>query len=274
MSKKEIATTADAATLAAYAAQFPQEAGFTRLMLPRITFKSQDVMDGKGKNKTVSIEAGTFFTEHPTEEKDEAGKAKWEKKEIGLEMEGFIIHPRRQLRYYDEPTETYYSTPIFDELTDVIPLFAAGKKIATGTPAELKKSFEYINPDGKTVSKLEDNVVLYISYEDELFQMNLRGSSMYSYKDFARKTKPSASAYLVHLTSEGQEKGSIEWNQMKFSVLRPLTVEEMTANQVHIDAIRNAIDAERAFYAQQAQDDSVTAAVVASLPAGTDKDDF
>lgn len=269
---KEIQTV-DAAALAAFAAQFPQEPGFTRLMLPRIAFKSQDVMEGKGKNKVVTTEAGTFLIERPTDDKDEYGKTIWSKEEIGLEMEAFIVYPRKQLRYYDEPTETYYSTPIFDDNEDVIPLFAAGKKIATGTPAELKKSFEYVNADGKTVSKLENNVVLYIVKDDELFQMNLRGSSMYSYLDFSRKTKPSPLAFLIHFTSEPQEKGSIEWNQMKFTTLRQLTADEMVANQAHIDAIKDAINAEREFYAQQAQDATVTAAVVAALPGG-DKDNF
>lgn len=272
MSKKEITTQADATALAAFAAQFPQEAGFTRLMLPRITFKAQDVMEGKGKNKTVVIEAGTFFTERSTDEKDEAGKVKWDKEELGLAMEAFIVYPRKQLRYYDEPTETYYSTPIYDDSEDVIPLFAGGKKIATGTPAELRKSFEYVNADGKTVSKLENNIVLYIVLEGELYQMNLRGSSMYSYLDFSRKTKPSLLAFFISFTSEPQEKGSIEWNQMKFTTLRQLTTDEMVNNQEHINAIKEAIDVERAYYAQQAQDSSVTAAVVAALPEG--KDDF
>lgn len=267
---KEIATV-DATALAAFAAQFSQEPGFTRLMLPRIGFKSQDVMEGKGKNKVVTTEAGTFLIERPTDEKDENGKTIWSKKEIGLDMEAFIVYPRKQLRYYDEPTETYYSTPIYDDSEDIIPLFAAGKKVATGTPAELKKSFEYVNADGKTVSKLENNVVLHIVKDGELFQMNLRGSSMYSYMDFARKTKPSPLAYLIHFSSTPMEKGSIEWNQMTFKTVRQVTADEIAELQGHIDAIKDAINAEREFYSQQAEDSQVTAAVVAALPGGKDE---
>ncbi len=269
MSTKEVA---DAQALAAFAAQFPQESGFTRLMLPRLTFKSQDVMEGKGKNKTVVVEAGTFFTERPTDEKDENGKALWDKQELGLDIEGFIVYKRKQLRYYDEATEMFYSTPIYDDSNAVLPLFEGGRKVATGTPAELKKAYEFTTPEGKLRSKLEDNVVLYIVYEGELYQLSLRGSSMYSFLDFARKVAISPSAHLIHFSSTAQEKGSIEWNQMTFTPVRPINADEMTTMQGYIDSIKDAIDAEREFYAQAAQDATVTAAVVAALPEG--KDDF
>lgn len=275
MSKENVlTTTADAQALAAFAAQFPQEAGFTRLMLPRLTFKAQDVMEGKGKSKTVIVEAGTFFTERPTDEKDQHGKAVWSKEEIGLEMDGLIVYKRKQLRYYDEPSETYYSTPIFDDVDDIIPLFAGGKKYATGTPAELKKVFEYTNEEGKIRSKLEDNVVLYVIYKEEMYQLSLRGSSMYSWMDFARKCPISPSAHLVHFSSESQVKGSIEWNQMTFKAVRQITTEEMESMQEYITGIKDAINSEREFYSQQAEDLTVTAAVVQALPEGKDKDDF
>lgn len=268
-----VATQADAAALAAFASQFPQEAGVSRMMLPRLTFKSQDVMEGKGKNKVVVVEAGTFFTERPTDEKDEEGKTVWDKQELGLEIEGLIVYRRKQLRFFDEPNDQFYSTPIFDDANDVVPLFCGKNKVATGTPAELKKSFEYTTEDGKTRSKLEDNVILYVLYNDELYQLSLRGSSMYSFLDFARKVAISPSAHLVHFTSEAQEKGSIEWNQMKFTALRTITAAEMIVMQGHIDEIKHAIETERAFYAQQATDSAVSAAVVA-LPEGKDQDDF
>ena len=271
MSKDNVlTTTADAAALAAFAAQFPQESGFSRLMLPRLTFKAQDVFEGKGKNKTVVIEAGTFFTERPTEEKDENGKPVWDKQELGLDIEGFIVYKRKQLRYYEESTETFYSTPIFDDVNSILPLFAGGKKVATGTPAELKKTFEFTNEEGKLRSKLEDNVVLYIVYKDDLYQLSLRGSSMYSFMDFARKVAISPSAHLIHFSSEAQSKGSIEWNQMTFKPVRTITTDEMNMMQEHITAIKDAIDAEREFYAQAAEDATVIAAVVEALPEGKD----
>lgn len=273
MSKKELANVADDAVLAALAASAPQEAGFARLQLPRLTFKSQDVMEGKGKSKKVVVEAGTFFTEVATDEKDENGKPVWDKTEQGLEIEGFIVYTRKQLRFYDEPSDTFYSTPIFDDADQMLPLFAGGKKVATGTPAELKKSFEYTTEDGKTRSKLEDNVVMYILFNDELHQMTLRGSSMYSFKDFARKVPTAYNVHLIHFSSEAQEKGSIEWNQMKFTALRLVTADEAAVIGNAIAEIKEAVELEREYYNQQSQDATVEAAVVAALPEG-EGDDF
>jgi hypothetical protein len=277
MPKKEVTVAADADLLAQLSAAYPQEAGVNRLMLPRLTFKSQDVFEGKGKDKKVTVEAGTFFTERPTEEKNEEGKNVWDKTELGLEIEGLIAYRRKQLRYYDEPNDTYYSTPVYDDVNDVIPLFKGKDKHATGTTAELKKLFEYVDSEsGKTRSRLEDNVVLYIIYQDELYQMGLRGSSMYSFKDYERKASPSVSAVLTHFSSQAQEKGSIQWNQMTFKAVRTITTEEA---HIVIDAqnkIRDAVEAEKAYYASLQQSEVVAAALyeghasAAALPAGDD----
>lgn len=267
---KEVATEADAALLAQLAEQFPQETGVARLFLPRLTFKSQDVLEGKGKNKTVVIEAGTFFTEKTTDEKDENGKMVWDKQELGLAIEGHIIFQRKQLRFYDEPNEQFYSTPIFDEMDAILPLFCGSKKVATGTPAELKKSFEFTNPEGKTRSKLEDNVVLYILYAGVLYQMSLRGSSMYSFKDYARKTTPST--VITAFASTAQEKGTIEWNQMQFTSLRAIDAQEAQLAIEQQNMLRDAIAAEKTYYAST-PDQTNTVAAVLALPGG-DEEDF
>lgn len=276
-----VANVATAEMLAELSAAYPQESGVNRLMLPRLTFKSQDVMEGVGKAKKVVVEAGTFFTERPTDEKNEEGKNVWEKQELGLEIEGLIVYRRKQLRYYDEPNDTYYSTPVYDEVDEVIPLFKGKEKHATGTTAQLKKLFEYVDSEsGKTRSRLEDNVVLYIIYQDELYQMGLRGSSMYSFKDYERKASPSVSAVLTHFSSQPQEKGSISWNQMTFKAVRTITVEEFHAIKETQTKIREAIEAEKAYYASQQQGEVVAAALyegnatAAALPAGDEDDDW
>lgn len=273
---EEIITIADEALLAQLTAAYPQEAGVNRLLLPRLTFKSQDVMEGTGKAKKVVVEAGTFFTEKMTDDKDENGKPVWEKEELGLEIEGFIVYRRKQLRFYDEPNDTFYSTPVYDDVNDILPLFKGKEKHATGTTADLKKLFEFVNEEGKTRSKLEDNVVLYIMYEGELYQMGLRGSSMYSFKDYERKASPSVSAVLTHFSSQPQEKGSIQWNQMTFTALRTVTTEEAHAILAHQAEIKHHIELERAYYAPIGAAPTASGATLeagaapAALPAGDD----
>lgn len=267
---KELATQPSEASMQALRNSFPQDPGFTRVMLPRITFKSQDVTEGKGKAMKVVMEAGTFIEERETEDSDEeTGKKIWDKTELGQEIEGIIIFQRKQLRYFDETTEEFTSSPVFDDENEIIPLFCNKAEIAKGTPSELKKKYEYTNKDGKLRSKLEENRILYVLMNDELFQLNLRGSSMYSFLAYARKTL--VPSVVTTMNSEAKEKGSIEWNQMTFTPKRSLTQEEINGILVKISEIQQGIAEEKAYFGKQAQ---ATVPAIPALEAETEDDDF
>lgn len=273
--KDEVATTASAETLAALSNQFPQDASYHRTMLPRLTFKSQDVTEGKGKNKKVVMEAGTFLTETQTEEIDaESGKNIWDKVELGLEVgEAHIIYQRKQLRYYDEATEEYTSSPIYDTEEDVIPLFCGKKKVAEGLPKDLRALYQFTNPEGKLRSKLEENRILYVLIDGEMYQLNLRGSSMYSFLTFARKSQ--VNGLIVKLGSTAESKGTIEWNQMTFTPVRTITEDEANNAVEIIENIKATIQEEKDFYAAQQMGDAsavTTADGAPALPAGTTDD--
>lgn len=247
---KELAKAPSQEMLDALKQEFPQEEGFDRVTFPRLSFKSQDVSEGKGKNRTVVMEAGTFLTERPNE------SGEWEKEEIGAEIEGKIIYKRKQLRMYDEDTEEFSSTPIYDDADEILPLFCNKKEVARGTPQELKDLYPKVSDDGKKRSKLEENVVLYVVYKDELHELTLRGSSMYSFNSYARKTN--VPAVLTRFCSEPQEKGSIEWNKMTFEVVRELDADEITENLLKITEIKDGIRQVKAFFASRNQEPAET----------------
>ncbi len=252
MSKsKEIANVVSGQQLAELRDSFPAEPTFNRIILPRLGLVSQDVVEGRGKDMKVTSEAGTFFIEHQSEELDEDGKKKWVREEIGTEIEGTIFYSRNQLRYYDEKTETYTSSPIFDNPNDVLPLFQNKSEVARGTVAELKKKYEYTDKDGKVKSKLEDNRILYVMYKDEAYQMNLRGSSMYAFQKYARTTL--APSVVTSFGSEAREKGTIAWNQMTFKVARVLSADEADKILSHIKEFKDFVAAEKSFYAPKAE---------------------
>ncbi len=255
---KELALAPSEDALALLKQNFPQTGGFTRVLLPRITFKSQDVFEGKGKDKKVVIEAGTFFLERETEEVDEHGKKVWEKTEVGDSIEGNIIYVRKQLRMYDEQTEEYTSSPIFDTSEDVVPLFCNKKEVARGTSKELKAKYMFEGKDGKKRSALEDNSILYVIMDGEMFQLNLRGSSMYSFLSYARTTLPPA--VLTKFTSEANENGGIEWNKMIFTAVRAINGEEAKMILEKQAEIKDAVAQEKAFFADA---DATAEAVVA-----------
>ncbi len=269
MNKKLPVVQASEAQMQELRNSFPQDPGFTRIMLPRITFKSQDVTEGKGKAMKVVMEAGTFIEERETEELDEeTGKKIWEKTELGLEIEGTIIFQRKQLRYFDETTEEFTASPVFDDENEIVPLFCNKAEIAKGTPAELKKLYEYTK-DGKIKSKLEENRILYILKDGELYQLNLRGSSMYSFLAYSRKTL--CPSVVTVMNSEAKEKGSIAWNQMTFEVVRALSQEEIAGVIEKINEIKESIAEEKAFFGKNANP-GVSATEMKVLQERVDKD--
>ena len=256
---KEKQTTAVAVhdeSLEALAALFPVEPSFDRVQLPRLGMFSQDKTEGTGKAKKVVTEAGTFYIERQTDEVDEeTGRKLWAKDELGTEIEGIILFQRKQLRSYDESSGTFTSSPIYDNDDEIVPLFANRAEVARGTPAELMSRDEFATTDnqtGKEKSSLEENKILYIEYEGEIYQMGLRGSSMFSFKGWRRKlgTVP-PSAIVTKFSSTPEKKGSIEWNKMSFEQVRPLTKKELADTLEKVREITDGIAQEKAFFASR-----------------------
>lgn len=249
----------------------PQEQGFTRISLPRLGMYSQDKFEGKGKSAVLVKEAGMFYTEVPPTEKD----GEWTKQELGTSMEGIVLYHRKQLSYYDNATEKYTSSPIYDTPEDIVPLFMDGKEVHRGTTAELKAKYAYTDPDdGKVKSKLEDMRVLYILKDGQLYQMTLRGSSMWAFSKYAKSCL--VSSVLTKFNSEAKENGSIAWNQMTFDAVREITPEEASVVIDNLTKITTAIADEKAYFASLAQGkQAMTNAVAeeqAALPQGRGTD--
>lgn len=230
MAKKEITKVASNEALAELNQAYPVERGGQSITLPRLGMFSQDKTEetGSGKNKKITVvnAAGEFYIEKQSEETDENGKAVWKKEEIGTEIEGIIFFKRYQLSFYDEGTETYTSSPVYDSKDEVIPLFSDKKEVDRGTSEELKQRYMYTDKSGKEKSKLEEHRILYILYEGKPHQLNLRGSSMYSLLSYERKVQ--VPTVITRFSSEFMKKGEITWNKMTFSVVRTLTAEEAT----------------------------------------------
>ena len=256
-----VAVKASDAILEALRNEFPAEQGFTRVQLPRLGMFSQhveeEVKDKKTGKKRIDIisEAGTFYVDRQSDEADEDGKKPYQKTDIEGEIDGIIIFQRRQLRHYDEATEEYTSSPIFDFDEDVVTLFKNKKEVGKGTPAELKALQKFqVTKDGKTKSTLEENKILYVLYNDELFQMNLRGSSMYSYKTYSKELgaqDKAPSVVLTHFSSEECEKGDIKWNKMIFTAKRDLSQSECEAVFEKVKELKAGIAEERSFFASK-----------------------
>ena len=222
-----------------------------KIQLPRLTFVSQDKTEGKGKARVVVMEAGTFLTEIRTDELDENGKNIYEKTELGTEIEGIIIYQRKQLSHYDESTGLYTSSPIYDSNDETVPLFAGGQKIDEGPVAELKAREEYqgTTAKGKPASKLAENKVLYVLIKGTVYQLNIKGSSLYSFQAYAR-TGVVIPAVITTFNSEAKENGAIEWNQMTFEAGKQLPEKKIIEIAQQVAEIRDTIEAEKSQYQQ------------------------
>lgn len=242
MTKSKEVATVNAEVLAQLEESYPSEPAAKKIILPRLGMFSQDQTEGKGKAMKVTAEAGTFYTEAQNEAGD------WEKNEIGDEVEVIIMYNRKQLSYYDEDTEQYTSSPVYDSADEIIPLWRDKKEVDRGTPAELqaRKEYDGQTAKGKYKSNLAENRILYVLMDGEPYQLNLRGSSMYSYLTYARTVLPPA--MMTTLNSEAKEKGSICWNQMTFNGT-PLDGKAITDVVARVAEIKETIAAEKAQYA-------------------------
>lgn len=275
---KELSTQVSEETLAIIDASFPREAVANRISLPRISMVSQDKTkeSGTGKNKKIEllVAAGTFFTERPTDKEDEeTGKKIWEKEELGDSFEGIILYQRKMLRMFED--EKFTSSPPYDGDNEIIPLWCDKSEIDRGTPAQLKAKYEYKDPKtGKIKSKLEDNRIVYVKNvkDDTIYQLNLRGTSMYSFFTYGRKV-PRLPLVVTRFGSEPKENGSISWNQMTFDVVRKLSQSEAEEVAKNVQDIRETITAEKAQFgrndtASDAADDDQKALVVEATRIG------
>jgi hypothetical protein len=242
---KEIAVAPSEEAIAELRSSFPVTVGFTKTFLPRISFASQDQTEGKGKSLTVTAEAGTFFTEIQGADKE------WTKEALGVSIEGTILYYRKQLKFYDSSDEKYTSSPVYDNDDESVILFKDKKQVDKGTPAELKARPQYqgVSAKGKPISKLEENRILYVLYKDAVYQMSLRGTSMYSFLTYARTTLPPS--VLTKFNSEPKQNGATEWNQMTFEVVRPLDAEEVAVVMSKTKEIIEAVEMEKAFYSSK-----------------------
>jgi hypothetical protein len=255
--KKELMNVASDEQLAALAQELPQEPSFKRVMLPRFGLQSQTKTEevGTGKNMKLNIlaRAGTFFTERETDEvtvREDGSESKvWEKTDFEDEVipEGIIFFKRYQLRYYDEAEEKYTSSPVFDSMDEQVVLFKDRKEVARGSVSELKALYPGVSKKGKPISKLNEEKILYVLIDDEVFQLNLHGSSMWAYDKYAARMP--VAQVVTQFGSTAEEKGDIKWNKMSFTAKRKITGEEATRVLGLIAEIKSAISGEKEYFA-------------------------
>jgi hypothetical protein len=250
MAKNMGVTIIDEEALAELRESYPLEQSYQRATFPRLGMVSQDKTEKVGKTIKLVAEAGMFYTEVATDEVDDYGKKVWEKTELGDQIEAIVLYERKQLKFYDQPNNTFTNSPIFDDAEQVVPLFSNKAEVDRGTPKELKSRAKYqgLTAAGKPTSKLADVRVLYVLLDGTVYQLDLQGSSAYSFSDYKKKVH-SPNTMVTQFGSESKVNGSIAWNQMTFTNLRALSAEELADVVKFVRQIKAGVAAEKALFA-------------------------
>lgn len=221
---------------------FPAPEESNRLQLPRFGMLSKDITEesGSGKNKKIKVveAAGTFYTEKDLGEVDKDGKKVWTREYLSeAEVDLIIVYHRRQLRMFDSSLEKFYSTPIYDNSEQVLPLYLDKQVVKRGTQAELQAMFPALTLKGKPSSKLKEDCILYVVYKNELYQCNLSQSSKWEFKSYAKTVNPST--VVTSFSSVEDSNGTNTYHKMVFKKSRAISQDEfetVNENQQNVKA--------------------------------------
>lgn len=208
---------------------YPMSEEGDRLTLPRFGMLSKDIVEesGTGRNKKIEViqPAGTFFTERDLGETNEEGKKVWTKEFIDSETVDVVIaFHRYQLRKFDSSLNKFISSPIYDTPDQVLPLYLDKQVIKRGTEKELQMLYPALTQKGKPTSDLKKETILYVLYNNEMFQMNLSVSSGWNFSTYKRSVNPST--VITTLGSVEDTFGSNVYRKVTFAKGRTITPDE------------------------------------------------
>lgn len=249
--KKELQVSSEELDLE-LANNLPVEAGYTEKYFPRISFTGKDVTEEVKSKKTgkkeinIITEGGMFLKELQNPETKE-----FEKTELGTSIDVTFVFERKQLKFYDSQSEEYVSSPIYDNGDDIIPLFKNKKVVAKGTVESLMKDDEFFGKDGKTALKVER--VCYVLFKGDIYQLSIRGSSVWAYKNY--KKTVNISTVITTLSSTAEQSGSNNYNKMSFEIERPLSVEQKLEVLAYQKDFKQYINDKKEYFAQFSEEE-------------------
>lgn len=230
---------------------YPVSDESSRLQLPRLGMLSKDVIEtiGTGKNKKIKIiqSSGTFFTESDEGEMNDEGKKVWTKKFIeGETIDVQIVYHRRQLRMYDSSLEKFYSTPIFDNVDQIVPLYLDKQVIKKGIQKDLQAMWPSLTLKGKPSSKLKEDTILYVIYEGTLYQCNLSQSSKWEFKSYAKNVNPST--VITTIGSVEDTFGDNTFRKMTFKNKRLIDGDEFETVTENQTIVKDQVKSDERYY--------------------------
>lgn len=251
MAKKETSLALTDEQKALLDQSYPVGDESSRLLLPRLGLLSKDITEEKGTGKLKKINiinaAGEFYTEKDLGETDDDGKKKWTKTFIdGESIEVIIVYHRYQLRKFDSSLGKFISSPMYDNDTQVVPLYQDKRVIKRGTEKELQAFYPALTQQGKPTSDLKKDTILFVLYEGELHQLNLSQSSKWAFSSYKRGLNPSQ--VVTELGSKEETFGTNTYRKMTFKNLRPVSSTEFDEVYENQSKVRETVESDSRFY--------------------------
>lgn len=248
---KEVSTELTAEQLAILNEGFPMNDESNRLILPRFGLLSKDITETTGTGKLKKIEviqsSGTFYTEEDKGNVNEEGKKIWTKTFLdGDKQDVVILFYRKQLSMYDSSLEKFYSTPIFDNSEQIIPLYLDKKVLHKGTQKQLQEKFPSTTLKGKLSSNLKEVTILYVLVDGVLHQCNLSQSSKWEFLSYKKNINPSS--VITTLSSTEETFGENTYRKMTFTKKRNINggeFDEVIENQ---RLLKDQVEADKRFF--------------------------
>lgn len=241
---------------------FPVSDESTRQSFPRFGMLAKDIVKetGSGKNKKIEVieAAGTFYTEEDKGEiSEETGKKVWTKTFIGEQVEVIIAFYRKQLRLFDSSLNKFISSPIYDNKNQIIPLYLDKRQMTRGTTEELRARYPKLTEKGKKSSKLNEETILYIIYEDKLYQCNLSQSSKWSFSDYKKSLNPST--VITILGSLEETNGSNTYRKMTFKSNGLINTEQFKLVSEAQGGLKAQVESDAKYFLETANTKSIEA---------------
>lgn len=248
MATKKVEEKIGAEELALLDQSYPTQEDGDRLTLPRLGMLSKDIIEetGTGKNKKITVveAAGTFYTESDLGETNDEGKKVWTREYIkDEEIDVVITFHRKQLRRFDASLEKFISSPFYDTDDQIIPLYLDRQVIKRGTRQQLQSMYPALTQKGKPTSDLKEDIILFVIYKDQLYQLNLSQSSKYEFLNYKKTVNPST--VVTTLGTKEETFGANTYRKLTFKNKELITksifeqVKEsqtILKNQVQLDA--------------------------------------
>jgi hypothetical protein len=238
--------------LAVLADNFPVSDDQSRISLPKFGMLAKDILkeSGSGKSKKVKVlhAAGEFYTEKDLGEVDpETGKKIWTKTFIeGDSVDVIITFFRYQLRRFDSSLNKFISSPVYDNATQIIPLYLDKQIIKRGTQEQLQAMYPKLTQKGKKSSDLQKITILYVLYQGETYHFNLSTSSGWEFSTYKKALNPAS--VVTTLGSKEETFGTNTYRKVTFTNKGMVSSDDFDLVRSTQNDLKEAVQADSQFF--------------------------